>query len=1200
VNAPELATPEVCSLAGGIYTPGSAPTEEACAEAGGEFVNIYDADGNVTNVTRAHNESECFGRYRGAQWIPPPEPQCLSVCMLEEPKFSPQSIWSCLIWADGNTSWRAETPDTCTNTSALVCDEHNTCTIEDRVIGRTHRQYVDKTTGLTPDGKLRYPTKFEWDEDGEAYYANQSTCEQDLIPTGNIWVPFETASCKHLNNTPAVYKAKSEEGCLRVAPVGACITPECADPEECTDREFNIKQEILDLGTAPTETECFAAGGVAYNEHFWVPRTDERCINAVTREEILVNKTIRSSCTGSVEAVAAAHEICTGDDDGTAALAICNVSGTLMNMERASSDDGDAGTMCAELGGIYTEAEPVVLCALNVTLGGCNVYTGQCRYRPAVEAVTGVHCSLNWDLSSCSDDSDAACEFTPTTTVLAPPDREACVGLTLPTELVWVDGLQASCAQACGADVTPTPPDRFACEELLPGTNVWTDGQPSFCMDCSDAEWFDCRDGVTNQVGRTRLSCEGEPSGNQWTEKSQMCVEACSGRVLEAYTDRIMCEGTTGWQYIPEAPKVCMTPCGMPLEPTPYNKESCESVVYPPHVWTEFVDGNCTDKHGYDVKFDAPEIVDRATCERAVNPGLSGSYVCEKPVRRVAINTECPAFSTDLFTTVFTGHFGPMLTVTDVTGNSGEEAEYESHDESERKWTVLGMCLPGMGEVCEDPPEKGRMWVHKHAYNFPYEVVPKGPLSDQEQAPHDGYMFLVATGREYLLAFYDQNDAFVAANVDVSIAHMLPTEQILFHFSHRSPYTATPPHNFAQVTRLGVEGWPLPSPGLHWNPKDSLSQLPPYRTGDTMLGYLVSGCALDGVDGHYYPAGAREVGPLYLQPDEPAYCVGTQDEGLACALQDDLAYCAGTCCAACPCTEAEEAEGLVCAGRTLWADGVAQAPCSLLPDAGCTYFPFKAGKALHNRPDGKWAIAEVLSWGDGFLDPGQAVAAEAEACPSEEAPRTPVLSPLILSVPDGTTRAKTKTALPSPRARPPQRGWVSAAGTSFFGDMQVEPLPDPATGSSSGCAAVEERCQSADATCAEMPFELFLPEETGEVGSGLGRTVARHHRSPALSHTTLIPSAPPFLKRRRGRTAGGLHAVKRRLRRRGAPELRRDVERPRALRAAAPRGRQRHWDQPHGAAAGFVALSFARKPPAFLSFAARARGPCRRQQGRSD
>ena len=39
---------------------------------------------------------------------------------------------------------------------------------------------------------------------------------------------------------------------------------------------------------------------------------------------------------------------------------------------------------------------------------------------------------------------------------------------------------------------------------------------------------------------------------------------------------------------------------------------------------------------------------------------------------------------------------------------------------------------------------------------------------------------------------------------------------------------------------------------------------------------------------HYYPAGAREVGPLYLQPDEPAYCVGTHGEGLACTLQDLL------------------------------------------------------------------------------------------------------------------------------------------------------------------------------------------------------------------------------------------------------------------------------------------------------------------------
>jgi hypothetical protein len=104
-----------------------------------------------------------------------------------------------------------------------------------------------------------------------------------------------------------------------------------------------------------------------------------------------------------------------------------------------------------------------------------------------------------------------------------------------------------------------------------------------------------------------------------------------------------------------------------------------------------------------------------------------------------------------------------MLTVTDVTSLSGDEEDYQAYDTESRTWSVLGICLPGMGEICEDPPEKGRQWVHKHAFNLPYEVVSRGPLSDQEQAPHDGYMFLVATGREYLLAFYDQNDVFTAA-----------------------------------------------------------------------------------------------------------------------------------------------------------------------------------------------------------------------------------------------------------------------------------------------------------------------------------------------------------------------------------------------------------------------------------------------------
>jgi hypothetical protein len=307
---------------------------------------------------------------------------------------------------------------------------------------------------------------------------------------------------------------------------------------------------------------------------------------------------------------------------------------------------------CTEVGGTYEAGEALVPCSLNEHGNGCVVYTGDCVYTPAVEQIAGVLCALVDDLSSCSADSDNSCIYTPSVTALGVPDMEECVGGTIRRDFEWVPGKHETCMQQCGIQILPTPADRFACEELHPGQNQWFDGTPSSCLDCEEALWFDCRDGIVVDTGKSELSCIGEPTGYFWSEKSFLCIEPCSGRVLDAYTDRITCEGTTGYKWIPDTVQNCTTPCGNLVEPAPHDKGECEAFVYAPHTWSDSIPGNCTDELGWDMKFYMSDIVDRKTCERTINPMLSGSYVCEYPVRRVAVNVECPEFSTDLFTTV--------------------------------------------------------------------------------------------------------------------------------------------------------------------------------------------------------------------------------------------------------------------------------------------------------------------------------------------------------------------------------------------------------------------------------------------------------------------------------------------------------------------------------------------------------------------
>ena len=83
----------------------------------------------------------------------------------------------------------------------------------------------------------------------------------------------------------------------------------------------------------------------------------------------------------------------------------------------------------------------------------------------------------------------------------------------------------------------------------------------------------------------------------------------------------------------------------------------------------------------------------------------------------------------------------------------------------------------------------------------------------------------------------------------------------------------------------------MPSPGLHWSPAESLSQLPPYKTGNTIIGYVVTGCDLPGINGYYYVNGTtQDVGkriayPMYVQPDIAAFCTGQTAEGCYVRVQ---------------------------------------------------------------------------------------------------------------------------------------------------------------------------------------------------------------------------------------------------------------------------------------------------------------------------
>ena len=164
---------------------------------------------------------------------------------------------------------------------------------------------------------------------------------------------------------------------------------------------------------------------------------------------------------------------------------------------------------------------------------------------------------------------------------------------------------------------------------------------------------------------------------------------------------------------------------------------------------------------------------------------LWGAHVCEEEtmVRRVAIKVG--AGTKDTFYSHYAMGGGdystvPKLTVTDVTDIDfrSQTEWYKGVPVSQKDKTRLVT-----GVVTHKP------WWHKHPLSLPYGVVPRGVLSCLEQAPKGQYSFIVATGRKYLIAFYDRYDIFVSGLFDVSMFKMLPTEHVIFTMGLKGPFT---------------------------------------------------------------------------------------------------------------------------------------------------------------------------------------------------------------------------------------------------------------------------------------------------------------------------------------------------------------------------------------------------------------------------
>jgi cysteine-rich repeat protein len=195
---------------------------------------------------------------------------------------------------------------------------------------------------------------------------------------------------------------------------------------------------------------------------------------------------------------------------------------------------------------------------------------------------------------------------------------------------------------------------------------------------------------------------------------------------------------------------------------------------------------------------------------------LRGAYICDKPVRRVGLQVGAPPF--DLFHSHYSmggGDFSnvPKLTVTDITDITPESPEANEQD-------VFRM----VGGIVTCPP-----WGHKHPMALPYGTVPRGQLSCLEQAPKNQYSFVVATGRKYLIAFYDRYDVFVAGGMNVAMFKMKPEEHIIFTMSHKAPFNRDR-YTRAYTVRKTVEAWPIQGQEKLWDDMPA-SLLPVYATG---------------------------------------------------------------------------------------------------------------------------------------------------------------------------------------------------------------------------------------------------------------------------------------------------------------------------------------------------------------------------------
>jgi hypothetical protein len=195
---------------------------------------------------------------------------------------------------------------------------------------------------------------------------------------------------------------------------------------------------------------------------------------------------------------------------------------------------------------------------------------------------------------------------------------------------------------------------------------------------------------------------------------------------------------------------------------------------------------------------------------------LRGAYICDKPVRRVGLHMGNAPF--DLFNSHYAmggGDFSnvPKLTVTDITDIAPDSAEATTPD-------IHRM----VGGICGSPP-----WGHKHPMNLPYGTVPRGVLSCLEQAPMGQYNFVVATGRKYLIAFYDRYDIFVSGGMDIAMFKMRPEEHIIFTMSHKAPFNRDR-WTRGYTVRKTVEAWHIQGQEKLWDNMPA-SLLPVYGTG---------------------------------------------------------------------------------------------------------------------------------------------------------------------------------------------------------------------------------------------------------------------------------------------------------------------------------------------------------------------------------